>query len=104
MSCWVKSSGGNRIPSLTGENPGVQFPFPEDFKWLTLRVVIDARKFNESGVGWAERGIGLLDKVEPLPYANDLTCLRHSFRANHVSAIPQENPSLQFVNSTGRTS
>ena len=104
MPCRVKSSGGNRVPSLTGEDSGVQFLLPEDFKWLTLRVIVNARKSDESGVGWAERGIGLLDQVEPLPYANDLTCLRHSFRANHVSAIPQENPSLQFVNSTGRTS
>ncbi len=73
----VEATFRDGLPSLAGEHLGVDLALPQDFKWLTLIVVIDAGQSHQRAVAaglWRNR---LLDQIEPLAYASNLARLRN---------------------------
>jgi hypothetical protein len=63
------------VPAGAGQYFAVQFGVPEDFQFLSLGVVVEAREANQRGVGRTSGSNDSLDEILPLADADDLTRL-----------------------------
>src|SRR5207237_7928072 len=80
----VKASRSNLVPSLSRENLGIQFTFPEHLNLLALSVVINTRESDQrriSGIDWHESALNqipTLANFDNLPHLRTNACRIHS--------------------------
>ena len=68
----IKAFLGNRLPRLAGQDRGIEFLFPQNFKRLTLVVIIDTGQSDHRAVRdplWLDY---IFDQVRALTNACDL--------------------------------